>query len=149
MSNFNVEVEAAGIEKILSTLDDEEFRKAVMLKGLNAGAEALRQATSESMRSSWPASSHFSKDIGKAIYEGVNVQRDKAYNEVQVDILKRGKADWRTRFYESQIKERITKKGYKRGVVQPYHFFRTARANSQAEIEMAICQKIDEELRKI
>ena len=149
MSNFKTEIDSSGIDKILNTLDDDQFRKDVMLKGLTAGAETLRQATSETMQSKWPAASHFSKFIGQPIYAGVNIQKDKAYNEVQVDILKRSKVDWRVRFYESQIKERVTKKGQSSGTVTPYHFFRDARQNAQQQIEYAISKKMDEELKKI
>ena len=149
MSNFSVKTEHAGLDKLLETLDDEQYRKKVMLKGLEAGGAVLRDATKDTMRSLWPAASHVSRYTNAPIYEGVNIQRDKAYNEVQVDILKRSVVDWRVRFFESQIRERVTSKGQRRGTVKPYHFFRTARTNAQDEINYAISHVIDLELRKL
>lgn len=146
MSNVDVSIDSGGIDNILRTIDDDEFRKKTMMKGLEAGANVLKKSTMENMRSSWQGSTHYSKFVGGPIYTGVNIKKDKAYGEITVDILK---SDWRIRFYETQIKQRTTKKGYNRGVVPAYQFFRNARNNSAQEISEAINSKVSEELNKI
>lgn len=146
MSNVGVSIDSSGIDNILRTLDDDEFRKKTVMKGLEAGANVLKDSTMENMRSSWVGSTHYSKYVGGPIYTGVNIKKDKAYGEVIVDILK---GDWRIRFYETQINQRKTRKGYNRGVVPAYHFFRNARSNSAQEISEAINKRVSEELNKV
>lgn len=146
MNSVKITTDSSQIDNILEQIGDDEYRRNVIMKGLEAGANVLKEATMENMRSSWSGSSHYSKQAKGPLYTGVVIKKDKAYSEVSVDILG---GDWRIRFYESPIKPRYTKKGYYRGTVPAYHFFRNARNNSAEQVADAIANKVSEELNKL
>lgn len=146
MFNCDIQTDMTQIDALLHQLEDENRINKIMMMGLEAGANVLRNATMQNMKS-WPGASHYSKFVGGPIYEGVRIKKDKAYNEVKVDILSNNSSgDWRIRFYEHPIKQRITKKGQNRGTLKSYYFFRDARNNSQHEIDEAIVNRIHNEM---
>ncbi len=141
-------MDTSGVDNMLRKIEDRDTRRRIMLDGLAAGAKVLQESTMQHIRSSWSGSTHASHDSrmkGKPIYEGVRLRKDKDFCEVLVDI----KGDYTLRFYENQTKERKTKKGYNRGVVGGYHFFRSARNDSEQQVMDAISKKVTEELNTI
>lgn len=146
MSNIKVKIDSQKIDRMLDILDDDDIKKEIIFKGLKEGGRVLQEKGQSSFKNKMgSASTHYSPYIKKPFYEGVKLITDKAYNEVVVSIM----SDYRMRFYEKQIQNRFTKKGYNRGIVTANHFFRDARMSAEEEINDAILNKIDQELKKV
>ncbi len=145
MNNVKTEIDDTAVQKLLDILDDDDVKKDVIFAGLKAGGKVLQEAGQSSFKNKMgSAAGHYSRYIKKPFYEGIKLITDKAYNEVVVSIM----SDYRMRFYENQIQQRFTKKGYNRGVVTANHFFRTARDNSDSQIEAALLNGVDKQLKK-
>ena len=146
MNYTDFEVQSREVDEFLNEIGDEEKTRQILLDGLKAGAMVLRDRTRESFRSKLgEGASHSSPYLGgKPFYEGVRMIVDKSYNEAIVSIMK----DYRMRFYENGTKDRVTKKGYKRGRITAKHFFQEARSSSESEIYDAISNGIDIAMRK-
>lgn len=142
---IKLDTDSRQVDDLLNILDDDEIKKKVLLDGLRAGGKVLQDATKSNFKAAMgEAASHYSRFINRPFYEGVTLKADKAYTEVTVSIM----SDYRMRFYEKQIKQRQTKKGYNRGVVEAKHFFANARNSTEGAVNDAISRAIKISLDK-
>lgn len=146
MSKIDIDVEYKEVDDLLNRLDDEETKKKILIEGLKSGAKVLQEKTQDLFKARMGQSAyHQSRFLkGKPFYEGVKMTVDKAYNEVIVGIM----SDFRMRFFEKGTKERVTKKGHRRGRIEPKWFFRDARSSTTDEIEDTMNRSIDIAMRK-
>lgn len=142
----NVQINSSEIDNILNQLSDDEIKNKILFDAVKEGARVLQQSAQDSFkRTMGEAAMHHSRFINKPFYEGVKMITEKQYTEAVVSIM----SDYRMRFYENQIKERKTKKGYNRGIVTAKHFFRDARNQSQQAVNEAMMDSIKKSLDKI
>lgn len=164
MSSYNgyeSVVDSSQVDFWLNKMSDETYQRRVLYKAILDGAKVLQENTKASFRKKvGEASTHFSKEVGGPFYDGVMLKGDRAYLEARVSIMR----DYRMKWFESGTAERI--KGYKiregnyvkrfgsssshsTGRMKPLYFFREARNSSEAQIEQAITQSINNAYTKL
>ena len=162
-NNHVVTIDSHEIDKLLETLNDDEYKRKILYDAVKAGAKVLQQNTKKLFRQRMGASaSHVSKWLRKPFVEGITMKGYKDYVEASVIILK----DFRMKFFEMGTKERTTKgrkilgyaengrnlkregKGHSTGRIKPLYFFRDARQDT-APINEAMTKSLDNALKKL
>lgn len=142
-------VDSSQVDQLLNQLATETIQQ-IIFKALKEGASTLKQNTILNLRR-------------PTLNKGVRVKPNKAFNEVQVNIM----GDYRLKWFEKGTKDRFTKghkitgyqsyysrrlkrtgKGGYRGKMVAEHFFQAAR-NDKESIYNAMMASITESLNKI
>lgn len=140
-------VDSSQVDQLLNQLAPETIQQ-IIFKALKEGASTLKQNTILNLRR-------------PTLNKGVRVKPNKAFNEVQVNIM----GDYRLKWFEKGTKDRFTKghkitgyadsrhlrrtgKGGYRGKMVAEHFFQAAR-NDEESIYNAMTASITESLNKI
>lgn len=160
MSRNNVEIDTKQLDRIFDTLNDET-QKTILLKGLKKGGDTLKKNTEETMLQKVPFASYAKGKANITMAEGVNVRTNKDYCEVKISI----RGNYLNVFFEMGTDERYrklrgvkpnsktyrkdnTKSGYT-GKVEGYHFFKSARENSDDEMINEIENVVRKEINKL
>lgn len=162
MSNI-VAIDKQAVDELLAKLSDSEQKNKWLYEAVMSGAKTLQQAAQQSFKQTLgEAASHNSPYLkgGKPFYEGVSVKGDKAYIEASVSIMN----DYRMKFFEKGTKDRQTKghkvtgyidahhlkregKGHYTGKITATNFFRSARDNSQTQVEKAMMDSLNKSIQ--
>lgn len=162
MSDNIVTIDKQTVDELLAKLSDSEQKNKWLYEAVMSGAKALQQAAQQSFKQTLgEAASHTSPYLkgGKQFYEGVSVKGDKAYIEASVSIMN----DYRMKFFEKGTKDRQTKgrkvtgyidahhlkregKGHYTGKITATYFFRSARDNSQSQVEQAMTDSLNKSI---
>lgn len=163
MSDNIVTIDKQSVDELLAKLSDNEQKNKWLYEAIMSGAKALQQAAQQSFKQTLgDAASHTSPYLkgGKPFYEGVSVKGDKAYLEASVSIMN----DYRMKFLEKGTKDRQTKgrkvtgyidahhlkregKGHYTGKITATNFFRSARDNSQSQVEKAMIDSLNKSIQ--
>lgn len=162
MSDNIVTIDKQTVDELLAKLSDSEQKNKWLYEAVMSGAKALQQAAQQSFKQTLgEAASHTSPYIKgqKPFYEGVSVKGDKAYIEASVSIMN----DYRMKFFEKGTADRQTKgrkitgyidahhlkregKGHYTGKITATNFFRSARDNSQSQVEQAMTDSLNKSI---
>ena len=140
-------VDSSQVDQLLNQLAPETIQD-IIFKALKEGGNTLKANTILNLRR-------------PTLNKGVRVKPNKAFNEVQVNIM----GDYRLKWFEKGTKDRFTKghkitgyvdfrhlkrtgKGGYRGKMVAEHFFQTAR-NDEESVYNAMMASITESLNKI
>ena len=144
----NVNIDDSSVYKLFDSLN-EDNRKDILLKALKKAAKELQEATKNNLRQRLGSKATSpNRWNGKTLESGIKTKADKAYTEVNVNIM----GDFRLKFFEKGTKERYTNKGYYRGRMgsgessKYLNFFKTARDQDYTN---TITDSISQSLNKI
>lgn len=130
-------------------LTTKEIEKATR-SALNRAANALKKATERNLAVALPASLVKNRYPDTLMGGIMRSKYDKNKSMVKVHIMgtrNSSSGTFRTRFFEGGTKERITKKGYKRGHIQALNFF--SKATSTTNVDEIIEQQLEKVVNKI
>lgn len=166
MSNF-IDIKTQGIDKILSTLADQNSVNDIIYQGLEAMAGIYYNSVLSSLRSKMGAAADTAGINGKYSYtlaSGISKFPDKENLQYGINALK----DFRLIFFEGGTKPRYSKgkkigngyfwgnkKKYKRekgtgsyrGMIKANHFFTEGIANAQQQALQTLITTIEQAIR--
>ena len=118
-----IKIEDLWVRNLFDSLDDERIRK-IYNTAIRKAAKDLSDETKEQLVSAIgnDKATRPSKKYGLQLIKGVKTRTDKDYLEAKVHIM----GDYRLKWFEKGTKERITKKGYRRGKQGSINFFKAA-----------------------
>lgn len=135
-------VDDSQVKALLADLEENQIRN-ILFGALKRGAYILKDNTLKNLRSR-VSSNMTSKTFKRPIEEGVRMKGEKAYVEVNVNIM----GDPRLLWLEKGTVIRKTDKGYNRGQITARNFFADARLDENS-VYSAIEQQIEKSLSKI
>ena len=139
-----IKVDDLQVKNLFNNLDVERIRK-IYNTAIRKAAKSLSDKTKEQLVSAIgnDKATRPSKKYGLQLIKGIKTRIDKDYLEAKVHIM----GDYRLKWFEKGTKERVTKKGYKRGKLSGINFFKAAQNNT--DIIKIITDSVDQSLNKI
>lgn len=148
-------IDDSGIRELLDRLNSPERKKAT-LRALGKAAGVLAAATRASLKEAGINSESDTVKRRKSVTgrvteshwgkmrDGIWVTND-GDHEVVVTIIN----DPRLRWFELGTVSRVTKKGYRRGLIEPKGFFRLAQESAAEAIYAKIVASLDEYFKSL
>lgn len=141
-ASYRVEVDAKRVNELLSRLNDAESKKAIK-SAIRKSALIIRKQAQSNWLSVCPDGERLAKEINIAVYRNASGAR--------IDLLDKRKPNSKQfvlKFFEGGTKERATKKGANRGIINATHFFKNAVESKKGEAEKALEKNILDSIAK-
>lgn len=136
-----VEINDTQVQNLVAELSEDKIQN-IIFGALKKGGYVLKNNTLRTLRSKVNNTS--SKSGERSIEEGVRMKGNKAYCEVNVNIM----GDYRLIFLEKGTKIRKNSHGANRGQITARNFFADARTNDVA-VYNAMDNQIEKSLNRI
>ena len=133
---YRVEVDATRVNELLKRLNDKEAKKAIS-SALRKSILIIRKQAQENLVSAV-------NEINIAVYRNASGARVDL-----IDRRKMGSRAYMLKWFESGTKERATKKGANRGIINASHFFSNAVKSKQKEAESSLEKNIIDSIMKV
>lgn len=137
----NVTINDSEVKNLFAELEADKINN-IIYGALKKGAYVLKNNTVSTLRRK--VNTQSKTPDSKNIEDGVRMKGDKAYCEVNVNIM----GDYRLIFLEKGTQIRKNRYGANRGQIDARNFFAEARSNETA-IYNAIEQQIEKSLQRI
>ena len=149
---YRVEVDATRVNELLKRLNDKEAKKAIS-SALRKSILIIRKQ--ENLVSAVTDAEFSSSKNGvsfKPLKNEINVAVYRNASGARVDLIdrrKKGSRAYMLKWFESGTKERATKKGANRGIINASHFFSNAVKSKQKEAESSLEKNIIDSIMKV
>ena len=151
---YRVEVDATRVNELLKRLNDKEAKKAIS-SALRKSILIIRKQAQENLVSAVTDAEFSSSKNGvsfKPLKNEINVAVYRNASGARVDLIdrrKKGSRAYMLKWFESGTKERATKNGANRGIINASHFFSNAVKSKQAEAESSLEKNIIDSIMKV
>lgn len=135
-ASYRVEVDVKRVNELLTRLNDKEAKNAIKA-GIRKSALIIRKQAQSNWISACPDGERLAKEINIAVYKNASGAR--------IDLLDKRKPNSKQfvlKFFENGTKERATKKGANRGIINATHFFKNAVESKKSEAEKSLEENI-------
>lgn len=150
---YRVEVDTKRINELLDRLNDNEARKAIS-SALRKSILIVRKQAQTNLVSAVTDAEFGSIKNGvsfKPLKNEINIAVYRNASGARVDLIdrrKKGSRAYMLKWFESGTKERATKKGANRGIINASHFFSNAVKSKQKEAESSLEKNIINSIMK-
>lgn len=150
---YRVEVDTKKINELLDRLNDNEARKAIS-SALRKSILIIRKQAQTNLVSAVTDAEFGSIKNGisfKPLKNEINIAVYRNASGARVDLIdrrKKGSRAYMLKWFESGTKERATKKGANRGIINASHFFSNAVKSKQKEAESSLEKNIINSIMK-
>lgn len=151
---YRVEVDTKKINELLDRLNDNEARKAIS-SALRKSILIIRKQAQINLVSAVTDAEFGSTKNGisfKPLKNEINISVYRNASGARVDLIdrrKKGSRAYMLKWFESGTKERATKKGANRGIINASHFFSNAVKSKQKEAESSLEKNIINSIMKV
>ena len=149
---YRVEVDATRVNELLKRLNDKEAKKAIS-SALRKSILIIRKQAQENLVSAVTDAEFSSSKNGVSFKPNeINVAVYRNASGARVDLIdrrKKGSRAYMLKWFESGTKERATKKGANRGIINASHFFSNAVKSKQKEAESSLEKNIIDSIMKV
>lgn len=151
---YRVEVDTKKINELLDRLNDNEARKAIS-SALRKSILIVRKQAQTNLVSAVTDAEFGSIKNGisfKPLKNEINIAVYRNASGARVDLIdrrKKGSRAYMLKWFESGTKERATKKGANRGIINASHFFSNAVKSKKKEAESSLEKNIINSIMKV
>lgn len=151
---YRIEVDTKRINELLDRLNDNEARKAIS-SALRKSILIVRKQAQTNLVSAVTDAEFGSIKNGvsfKPLKNEINIAVYRNASGARVDLIdrrKKGSRAYMLKWFESGTKERATKKGANRGIINASHFFSNAVKSKQKEAESSLEKNIINSIMKV
>lgn len=152
-SMYRVEVDTKRVNELLDRLNDDEAKKAIK-SALRKSILIIRKQAQDNLVSAVADAEFSSTKNGvsfKALKSEINIAVYRNASGARLDLIdrrKKGSRAYMLKWFESGTKERATKKGANRGIVNASRFFSAAVASKQKDAESSLEKNIIDSIMK-
>lgn len=153
-ASCRVVVDVEQINRLLTQLNDKEAKKAIK-SAIRKSALIIRKAAQDNLVAAFPSANSSTTKKGvtyKPLKNDINLAVYRDAGGARIDLLNKRKKLARAyvlRFIEFGTKQRATKKGANRGIMNGHSFFSDAVAAKKKEAENTLQQNIIDSINKI
>lgn len=152
-SMYRVEVDTKRVNELLDRLNDDEAKKAIK-SALRKSILIIRKQAQDNLVSAVADAEFSSTKNGvsfKALKSEINIAVYRNASGARLDLIdrrKKGSRAYMLKWFESGTKERATKKGANRGIINASRFFSAAVASKQKDAESSLEKNIIDSIMK-